>query len=458
MNTTRIDSLNLAQLAMNSFPRLQKLTLKNFRRFSSFEMDFHPELTVIVSRNGEGKTSVLDAITIAFGTFIGAFDLNRAKHIDQSDVRLFRGGDGPENERQFPVEINAAVQYASGVEQSWQRELTGPKNHTTTKNARFITDYGKKLQQQLRTDARVDLPIIAYYGTGRLWQLHKNMERKSVLSESRTMGYEDCLSPSSNFIQLQQWMAKATKASIQQQDIPGYEKSNLSVRLDGISRVVNKIFEAERWSNFHFSLTLEELAMSHPEQGILPVSLLSDGVRSMVSLAADLAWRCTRLNGHWGADASKKTEGLVLIDEVDLHLHPTWQQRVITSLQEAFPKIQFIVATHSPQVLTTVKKECIRIISWENEAPAAIPPTHETYAQESRTTLEDVLGAQSRPPLDINSKLYDYLKKVEDGEDESPEVRQLRDALEQELGAGDSQLQLADMLIFRNQAKRKARR
>jgi predicted ATP-binding protein involved in virulence len=444
---------------MNSFPRLQKLTLKNFRRFSSFEIDFHPELTVIVSRNGEGKTSVLDAITIAFGTFVGAFDLGKAKHIDQSDVKLFRRDDGPENERQFPVEVNAVVQDTDGIEQSWHRELTGPKNRTTTKDARFITDYGEQLQQQLRTDTRVDLPVIAYYGTGRLWQLHKNIERKSVvLSESRTMGYEDCLSPSSNFIQLQQWMAKATKASIQQQDIPGYEKSNIPVRLEGISRVVNKIFEVERWNNFHFSLTLEELVMRHPEQGILPVSSLSDGVRSMVSLAADLAWRCTRLNGHWGADASRKTKGLVLIDEVDLHLHPVWQQRVITSLQEAFPEIQFIVATHSPQVLTTVKKECIRIISWENEVPAAFAPTHETYAQESRTTLEDVLGAQSRPPLNINSKIFDYLRRIEDGEDESPEVQQLRIALERELGAGDSQLQLADMLIFRNQAKRKARR
>jgi predicted ATP-binding protein involved in virulence len=107
--------------------------------------------------------------------------------------------------------------------------------------------------------------------------------------------------------------------------------------------------------------------------------------------------------------------------------------------------------------LTTVKKECIRIISWENGVPSDRSPAYETYAQESRTTLEDVLDTSSRPPLDINRNLNDYLRKIEDGEDESPGVQQLRVALEQELGAGDSQLQLADMLIFRNQAKRKAR-
>jgi predicted ATP-binding protein involved in virulence len=124
----------------------------------------------------------------------------------------------------------------------------------------------------------------------------------------------------------------------------------------------------------------------------------------------------------------------------------------------AFPLTQFIVTTHSPQVLTTVKKECIRSLTMEDGVPAIHTPIHETYAQESRTALEDVLDTPSRPPLDITRKIRDYLQRIEDNQDESSDVRQLRDELEKILGAGDSQLQLADMLIARNQAKRSAKK
>lgn len=137
-----------------------------------------------------------------------------------------------------------------------------------------------------------------------------------------------------------------------------------------------------------------------------------------------------------------------------MHLHPAWQQVVLGSLTKAFPNIQFIVTTHSPQVLTSVRKECIRVIEWEGDKTFARMPVWETYAQESRATLEDVLGVPSRPPLDITNKLCDYLRRVEDRNDNTPETMQLRTELESALGAGDAQLQLADMLIDRNKAMR----
>lgn len=122
-------------------------------------------------------------------------------------------------------------------------------------------------------------------------------------------------------------------------------------------------------------------------------------------------------------------------------------------MTEAFPRIQFIVTTHSPQVLTTVQKESIRVIEWKSGKVCITTPVHETYAQESRRTLEDVLNVSSRPPLDINEKLHRYLQLVEDGNETLQDAVHLRSELEQVLGAGDSQLQLADMLIARNQAK-----
>src|SRR5699024_4924939 len=151
----------------------------------------------------------------------------------------------------------------------------------------------------------------------------------AILTKSRTAGYEDCLSALSSFTQLQQWMRKASLAVLQQRDQPGYSHSNLSERLTGIQHAVDSALESEGWQHFHYSQVFEELAMVHKDHGALPINLLSDGVRAMISLVADLALRCVRLNAHLGAEAPKISKGVVLIDEVDLHLHPAWQQHVL---------------------------------------------------------------------------------------------------------------------------------
>lgn len=104
----------------------------------------------------------------------------------------------------------------------------------------------------------------------------------------------------------------------------------------------------------------------HETMGVLPLEALSDGTRSVISMAADLAYRMVRLNPDLGARAALETPGIVLIDEVDMHLHPSWQQAVVYDVRKAFPNVQFIVTTHSPQVLSTVPAEAIRILRWDN--------------------------------------------------------------------------------------------
>lgn len=340
--------------------KLEYLRLKNFRRFTDLSISLHPKLTVIVAPNGQGKTSILDAATIALGTFVGAFDLGKAKHIEFKDARYQRHKDRPDSEQQFPVKLTLKL---DELDQEIHRELNGVKSKTTIKDAALLTNYGKGMMEQVRGLQDITLPVLAYYGSGRLWHVHKNMKRKSVLSESRTMGYEDCFSSASSFTQVQQWMSKASFAAIQQKNMSSYDAYNLSEQIEGIQQAADAVLRSQGWSEFHYSMQHEELAMTHPDLGVLPVSLLSDGVRAMVSLVADLAWRCAKLNPHLGGEAQHRAEGIVFIDEVDMHLHPSWQQLVIASLQSAFPRIQFVVTTHSPQVLSTVPKECIRVLS-----------------------------------------------------------------------------------------------
>jgi len=433
--------------------RVQRLSLRNFRRFECFDTDFHEQLTVLVARNGEGKTSVLDGVAIALGTFVGAFDLGKARHIQKSDARYIRTELAAESEQQYPVEVIADFDIPENGVHTIKRELSGPKNKTTTKDAAPLTAYGKTLMTQVRELQQIPLPFIGYYGSGRLWVSHRNIQRKIVLKESRTMGYEDCLTSSSNFKQLQQWMRLATLAVLQQQQISEYQGHGLADQVEGIKEAVDKVLEKEGWHNFHYSLTHEELVMSHPDIGMLPVSMLSDGVRAMVSLAADIAWRCTKLNPHFGSDAPSRTLGIALLDEVDLHLHPAWQQQVISSLISAFPKIQFIVTTHSPQVLSTVDKANIRLIKnhWNDEKRSWVctseTPAFQTKGVASYEALARIMGIDPVPDVEEAKWLSDYREFIELEKYEQSDALKLREKLEAHFGPTHPELLECDRLI-----------
>lgn len=422
---------------------LHGMSLTNFRRFSTLNIDFHPNMTVLVAPNGSGKSTILDAIAVAVSPFVAAFDFGKGRGIAKSDARYRRQEQVLSSEQMFPVEITASFnEPVCGI----KRSLTGINNKTTIKDASELSTYGDQLMQQVRDLDEVILPVVAYYGTGRLWQEHKNMERKSVLSVSRTMGYEDCLTTASNYKQLQQWFTKATYAELQQQQMADvYQGYSLKEQLQSIQVAVETVLQpSSGWRYFHYSLSHEELAMTHPEQGVLPVSLLSDGVRAMVSLVADLAWRCSKLNPQSGACASKETPGLVLIDEVDMFLHPAWQQKVLASLRDAFPKIQFIVTTHSPQVVSTAPTDSIRVI-YEDQVYNA---PQGTQGAESSRILKRVFGVDPRPQSDpMATLLAEYLDLVYADNWDAPEALSMRQALDAHFGNEEPALTEADLYI-----------
>ena len=106
---------------------------------------------------------------------------------------------------------------------------------------------------------------------------------------------------------------------------------------------------------FYHDTDEDQIMIDLENSGLMPFNYLSDGYRNMVAMVADIAHRASRLNPHFGTTAAKETSGVVLIDEIDLHLHPKWQRRVVGDLQSAFPRIQFIATTHSPFILQSLE-------------------------------------------------------------------------------------------------------
>jgi predicted ATP-binding protein involved in virulence len=196
--------------------QLKKLKLTNYRGFPKIEIDFHEQLTVLVAPNGSGKTAILDAIAVAYGPYIGAFDEATGKHFHPNDIRLSRIRDTQSNEMEYAsggVSLEA-VGFIPGSlydiefrdSETWHRELANPKkSKTTIKQAKELIDYGKRMQNAVREpNSNQVLPVLAYYGTGRLWQMEKLTQSK-LKATSRTIGYTNCLDSGSSYKTFAEW-------------------------------------------------------------------------------------------------------------------------------------------------------------------------------------------------------------------------------------------------------------
>jgi predicted ATP-binding protein involved in virulence len=154
----------------------------------------------------------------------------------------------------------------------------------------------------------------------------------------------------------------------------------------------------------------------------------------MVALTADLAHRCASLNPDLREDAAAKTPGIVLIDEVDLHLHPSWQQRVVELLQSAFGAMQIVVTTHSPQVLSTVYSESVRIVRHHDADSSVEPVTFQTRGVESADVLAQIMGVDATPHVKEARDLQRLRGLIESGEAETAEGLALRQSLLKHFG------------------------
>ena len=185
----------------------------------------------------------------------------------------------------------------------------------------------------------------------------------------------------------------------------------------------------------------------------LSLDQLSGGYRIMLAIAADLARRMAQGNPH--LDDPLASEAVVLIDEVDLHLHPRWQQRVLTDLTETFPNAQFVVSTHSPQVLTTVRPERIVELHREDGRIVAGQSAGPIYGAAAGDVLAVAMGVDERPAgNEFVETLNEYMELVYDDCGESEKARELRRKLEA-LSPDDYGLDRADIEIRRRKVMRR---
>ena len=363
--------------------KLNQLSVTNFRCYKNEKFNFHPQFNLIVGQNATGKTAVLDAVSIAIATWLMGFKKkNDKKNLEPSDATL--AYIEREGEAQFveawPVAVSASGQ-VNNKNITWQRSKETPTGNTRYGNAGELIALAKQCDQQLAEE--IALPLISYYGTMRLWQDPRASKGKPSLTTasskpSRLDGYKHCVDPRIASKELVAWFARQEWQSFQL----GKEPTMLTVVR---SAVLNCIENAK---HLRFDPKREELLLTLNDGEPQPFNLLSDGQRCVLALVADIAQKAATLNPHLGSDVLALTEGVVLIDELDLHLHPRWQRRIIDDLRTTFPNIQFICTTHSPFLIQSLRSS-EELIMLDGQPPAEL----------ANKTIEDIAVGI----MDVNS-------------------------------------------------------
>lgn len=457
--------------------RLNKIALKNFRCFDTLEIDLHPELTVLVAENGQGKSTILDAIRIALWPYVGSFDLARTAFNDPGnaltidDIRLVKLGE-EDMARQLPARIALTGDFGTGEERTWIRYRDSEAKLSKTKDAgdtSFMRQWVSAIQEQIRDPDKstLDLPVFGYYGTGRLWAQKRLTETSKGADDTqtadfyiRTFAYRNCLDPASSYKHFQEWFTLSSQVYWEavmknlEGKAPEAPVHTAETPLQVVQRAIDNLLRpVTGWHTLEYSYRHEKsLILHHDQLGILKVELLSDGIRSMLAMIGDIAYRCYKLNPHLGAEAAKQTKGVVLIDEIDMHLHPGWQQTIVDQLRGAFPGIQFIVTTHSPQVVSTVRRENIRILRQTDSGYEVATPDFSPLAHESGDALAKVMGTHRQPPLAILDTVRQYEQLVRAGAEDSEAAQ----SLHRQLDEAGYQIHESDLTTWRFLAQRNA--
>lgn len=348
--------------------RIKDITIRNFRGFTERSFIFDSRMNVVLGNNTTGKTTLLHAVQIALGAFLQELTLvtGCARNTKDSDVvrKYSELTKSFQKQQAKPVfEVNACFidgnyNFTSKEYSCQEKDIKwlrlGPKN--SRKNAGELKDMVANMEQK-RRDADITkttsvLPLMISFGASRLENNYNGAEKTKARASREEKAYKCALDEKVDFKSAFDWIYRFDKELDKGREFAGSDIAFLNALSDAIPAL--KVIEIDRKNN---EFTAEIQMAKDPQPYWLTYDMMSDGFKSMINIVAEIAYRCIELNGFLGVDAVKKTPGIVMIDEVDLYLHPHWQKHILLDLQTAFPMMQFIVTTHSPFIVQSVKSQ-----------------------------------------------------------------------------------------------------
>jgi predicted ATP-binding protein involved in virulence len=399
--------------------RLHKLSLENFRGFEKLELDFAPAArrpVVLVGVNGAGKSTILDAISLMLSLFVSGVRLGRpaATIPSENDIRLGAGS----------CVISLTAEFLTDDPVTWQVASTRsgfPVQRATDDRALFGAIGAV---QQAIANGSPRLPLAVYYPT--------NRSALDIPDRIRTPYEYDVLSPyvgaldgqSIDFRGFFAWFREEEDIYNEQlaRSKTNEEVATTRPALEQVRRAIEEFFPGA--SELRIERRPQRMTLKYKELR-LDVSQLSDGEKCVLAMIGDLARRMVLAAPALSNPLEQ--EAVVLIDEIELHLHPALQRTVLPRLQQVFPNTQFIVSTHSPQVLSSVLSASVRLLD-QFECRSL---DRGTWRRDTIRILEAAFGDAGRPS-EVAAKLQALKAAVDEDQIETARrlIRELNDSIE----------------------------
>ena len=388
--------------------KIKTLSLNNYRGVKSLSLKLHKTTNVFMGDNGCGKSTILDAVAIMLSWIV-----NRVKHPTASG-RPITESDIANGTSTSDIEINCAD---DTLEILWKlvKHRKGYGHQGPKSNLSSLSNYTKQIQAMIaEKQEQLNLPLFVYYPVNRA-VLDIPLRIRERHQFTLFAAYNEALTSGANFRTFFEWFRE-------REDL---ENENRKYKDDLLKpddfqfpdpqlEAVRKALEQFLPEFQNLTVRRKPLRMEIEKSGKrMTVNQLSDGEKCLIALVGDLARRLAIANPV--RENSMQGKGIVLIDEIDLHLHPKWQRIIVPTLNRVFPNIQFIISTHSPHVLTHVRPENLFLLALSDQGIESNHPA-ESYGKNADRVLEDLMGLETTRPDVINRKLIKLYETISEGE------------------------------------------
>ncbi|MEG3987168.1 AAA family ATPase [Microcoleus sp. S28C3] len=413
--------------------KVKRLKMNSFRGISDLTLEFDTdEPTVFIGINGVGKSSILECLAILLSW------LTKRIQTPNSSGRSLNEDDIKNGCKETHNEITISINDWPEVVWSLTKVRKG-RSKDTSSNLGDLKGVVDRIHSQLDANSYAALPLAVYYPTNRA-VLDIPLKIRTKHSFEQITAYDEVLTGGKiDFRRFFEWFREREDYENQERvnNSNQYRDRELEAVRDAIANLL------DGFSNLRVR-RLPLLRMTADKQGEeLIVNQLSDGEKCLLALAGDLARRLAIANPNPDCNPLEGS-GVVLIDEIELHLHPKWQRAIIPNLKKTFPNCQFIITTHSPQVISDLKWVHLLRSTSEGIAIERVP----SFGKDSNRILETLMGTPERPQ-EIKEDLRELFRLIDKGE--LGNAREFRQELAHKMGEEDPEFVRADWLIQRKE-------
>jgi predicted ATP-binding protein involved in virulence len=418
---------------------IKQLRMQSFRGINDLTLDFDPQLNILIGNNGSGKSSILDCLSAVLSHIC---DLVNALYVNQNNItdftslrqkNIFLDDDISAGNEKSTVQLEAILNFLN-----FQFFIQKNRGNQSKVSAQILeNNLSDRLQSFVRS---TNIPVLIYYSVKRdiLFEeyLDYELEKSDTVLDAYNRAFTGGQVVFKEFFEWFKLLEELENELIR--DNPNYRDKQLESVRQAIYTFLPEFKDLRIRRR-------PELRMTVTKNGAeLTINQLSDGEKNLLAMVGDLARRLAIANP--AMEKPEQGSGVVLIDEIELHLHPKWQRMVIPALLRTFPNCQFIITTHSPQVLGEVKDGKIyRLANTESGVTAEIV---RTYGRDSNRILEDEMGVPKRNQK-VKDDLLNLFRLIDDGN--LTQAKELQAYLKEEIGFDEPEFARADVLIHRKE-------